>query len=69
MKKAVQNEIKRQNSIRAIWTLMLLLALLLVVYWNTTHVVQSDFSSLQPDKIQEQINRIGYQMPKKACLT
>ena len=48
---------------------MFLLALLLVVYWNTTHVVQSDFSSLQPDKIQEQINRIGYQMPKKACLT
>lgn len=68
MLKTEQAKIKKRASIHSIGLLTFANIVLFLVYWNTMHVVQSDFSKLGAEKLRSEVKRIGFEMSKRACL-
>ena len=68
MLKSEIRAINKTASMRTIGMLIFVNIILFGVYYSTMHVVQSDFSKLGADKLKSEIQRIGYGIPKRACL-
>mgnify|MGYP000886233077 FL=1 len=49
-------------------SLILVNCIVALLFWQTQYVIQADFSKLNQSKLSAQISRIGFELPKHACL-
>lgn len=68
MEKSELAWIKLRGSLLTVGALLFVNCLVVATFFQTLYVAQTDFSKLQPDRLTSQIDRIGFELPKKACL-